>query len=75
MRIQYDPEVDALYIELRDADIQESDEIAKGFIVDYDAKGEPVAIEILDASERFGGKEMRVELAVAVGHASRSSGR
>jgi len=70
MRIHYDPQVDALYIELRDADIQESDEIAKGFIVDYDAEGNPVAIEILDASRVLGGREMRVELAVAEGRNS-----
>ena len=67
MKIQYDPQADALYIELRDATITESDEIAKGFIVDYDAAGHPVAIEILDASQILGSREMRVELAVAEG--------
>ena len=67
MKIQYDPKADALYIELRDGDIEESDEIAKGFIVDYDIEGNPVAIEILDASRVMGGKEMRVELALAEG--------
>jgi len=67
MRIQYDPRADALYIELGDADIEDSDEIASGFIVDYDAEGNPVAIEILDASRVLGGKEMRVELALAEG--------
>ncbi|HEU4760326.1 MAG TPA: DUF2283 domain-containing protein [Dehalococcoidia bacterium] len=65
MKIHYDPQVDALYIELRDADVKESDEIAKGFIVDYDAAGSPVAIEILDASRLLGSKVMRVELALA----------
>lgn len=67
MRIQYDPRADALYIELRDGEIEESDEIARGFIVDYDAAGNPIAIEILDASHVLGGREMRVELAVAEG--------
>ena len=67
MRIQYDPQVDALYIKLRDGKIEESDEIAQGFIVDYDAAGNPVAIEILDASRVLGGREMKVELAVAEG--------
>lgn len=67
MKIQYDPKADALYIELRDGDIEESDEIAKGFIVDYDLEGTPVAIEILDASRVLGGREMRVELALAEG--------
>ena len=67
MRIQYDPQADALYIELREAAIEESDEIAKGFVVDYDAAGNPVAIEILDASRILGGREMKIELAVAEG--------
>ena len=67
MRIQYDPQADALYIELRDGEIEESDEVAPGFLVDYDAAGKPVAIEILDASEVLGGREMKVELALAEG--------
>jgi len=67
MKIQYDPKADALYIELRDGEIEESDEIAKGFIVDYDNEGTPVSIEILNASRVLGGKEMRVELALAEG--------
>jgi uncharacterized protein YuzE len=67
MRIQYDPQSDALYIELRSGAIKESDEIAAGFIVDYDEAGNPVAIEILDASRVLGSREMRVELAVAAG--------
>ncbi|MEX0787096.1 MAG: DUF2283 domain-containing protein [Dehalococcoidia bacterium] len=65
MKIQYDPQADALYIELRDTAIAESDEVTQGFIVDYDAAGQPVAIEILDASQVLGSREMRVELAVA----------
>ena len=67
MKIQYDPKADALYIELRDGDIEESDEIAKGFIVDYDVEGTPVAIEILNASRVLGGRAMKVELALAEG--------
>ena len=67
MRIQYDPEADALYIELHDGEIEESDEVARDFIVDYDASGNPVAIEILNASRVLGGREMKVELALAEG--------
>jgi len=67
VKIQYDPKADALYIELRDGDIEESDEIAKGFIVDYDVEGTPVAIEILNASRVLGGRAMKVELALAEG--------
>lgn len=50
MKIRYDEEVDALYIKLREAEYYESDEIQEGFILDYDAKGNIIAIEILEAS-------------------------
>ncbi len=52
MRIQYSPDVDALYIYLRDADIVESDEISKDIIADYDKDGNVVGIEILWVSEK-----------------------
>jgi uncharacterized protein YuzE len=52
MRIQYSPDVDALYIYLRDADIVESDEISKDIIADYDKDGNVVGIEILCVSEK-----------------------
>lgn len=51
-RIQYSPDVDALYIYLRDADIVESDEISKDIIADYDKDGNVVGIEILWVSEK-----------------------
>jgi uncharacterized protein YuzE len=67
MRIRYDPSVDILYIRLRDGAIGESDEITPEIIADYDNDGKLMGIEILDASEVLGGKEMRIELAVAEG--------
>jgi uncharacterized protein YuzE len=67
MRIRYDPSVDILYIRLREGPVQESDEITPDIIVDYGEDGKPMGIEILDASEVLGGRQMRVELAVAEG--------
>jgi uncharacterized protein YuzE len=67
VKIRYDPEADALYIRLREGDIEESDQVAQGLIIDYDADGKPLAIELLDASQVLGGREMRVELALAEG--------
>lgn len=65
MKISYDPRADALYITLKDSKIEESDEVAKGMIVDCDSEQNPVGIEILDASRLFGGqKEMKVEMAL-----------
>ena len=50
MKIRYDEEADALYIKLREAEYYESDEIQEGFILDYDADANIIAIEILEAS-------------------------
>ena len=65
MKIEYDGEVDIMYIELTDSRIKESDEISEGVIVDYDSGGLPVGIEILDASKLLGAIPTTVELAVA----------
>ena len=53
MKVTYDPEADAVRISLRNASVDSSDELREGIIVDYDAAGEIVAFEILDASERL----------------------
>jgi len=53
MKIQYDPEVDALYIELRDVYADRNIDIEEGVSVDLDADGHIVGLEILDASERL----------------------
>jgi len=47
MKVTYDAEVDIL---LSDAPIEESDEDKPGVIIDYDANGNIVGLEILDAS-------------------------
>ncbi len=65
MKMNYDPKADALYIRLRKAKIQESDELADGIIVDYDAAGKPVGIEFLEAAKLFGGRrELQVEMSL-----------
>ncbi len=51
MKLKYSPAVDALVIRFRQTEIVTSDELHEGFIVDYDAEGKVVSIEILDASE------------------------
>ena len=54
MKATYDVKTDTLSIILRtDATIAESDEDKPGIILDYDADGNLVSLEILDASARL----------------------
>ncbi|MBI4299752.1 MAG: DUF2283 domain-containing protein [Chloroflexi bacterium] len=53
MRITYDPEADALYIELREARPADSIDIEGGVTADLDSKGHIVGLEVLDASKRM----------------------
>lgn len=62
MKIRYDPETDSLRILLRDAPVEDSDEVNPGLILDYDASGTPVAVEILNASRVFGKRPVSVEV-------------
>ena len=52
MKVIYDPQTDTLSVILRDAATAESDENKPGTILDYDADGNLISIEILDASRR-----------------------
>ncbi len=53
MRVRYDTETDTLTVILTDSPVVESDEDKPGTILDYDAAGNLVSIEILDASRRL----------------------
>jgi uncharacterized protein YuzE len=52
MRVIYDAGTDTLSIILSDQPVAESDEEKPGVILDFDAGGNVVAMEILDASSR-----------------------
>lgn len=52
MKVIYDRETDTLTIILSDVPVEESDEDKPGVILDYDAAGNLVSLEILDASTR-----------------------
>jgi len=52
MNIKYDKAADALYLKLSDAEISVSDEEKPGIIIDYDAEGNVVGIELLEASKK-----------------------
>jgi uncharacterized protein YuzE len=52
MRVRVDHTADAVYVNLTDRPIKDSEEVADGIVVDYDDAGRIVGIEILDASKR-----------------------
>lgn len=52
MKITYDPEVDALYIQFLETTVT-TEHLAEGIAADYDAEGRLAGIEILDALKRF----------------------
>lgn len=58
MRLNYYPETDSLYIDLFSKSSTESREISEGVIIDYDAEGNIVGIDIDNASKKVDIKEL-----------------
>jgi len=52
MRLSYFPDTDSLYIDLSEEPSVESREISEGIVLDYDAAGQLVGIDIDEASKR-----------------------
>jgi YD repeat-containing protein len=52
MKATYDAKTDTLSLELKSGPVAESDEDKPGVILDYDADGNLIGIEVLDASKR-----------------------
>ncbi len=58
MKIEYDKEADALYIQLREANVDDNIDIEDGVTIDLDGKKHIVGIEILDASKKLSLKDI-----------------
>ena len=54
MKIEYDKEVDALYIRLRDVKPVDSMAVEEDVTIDLDEGGHIIGIEVLDAAEKLG---------------------
>ena len=52
MKLNYYPETDSLYIDLSEQPSVESREISEGVLLDYDANGRLVGIDIDNASSK-----------------------
>ena len=53
MRLKVDKENDALYFRLDESSIVESEEVQPGVVLDFNAEGKVVGIEILNLSVRM----------------------
>ena len=53
MKLNYYPETDSLYINLSEQPSVESQEISEGILLDYDAEGRLVGIDIDNASHKI----------------------
>lgn len=51
MQIQFDRDVDALYIEIAPGDVEATIELTDTIYVDVDQEGNPLGVEFLDADE------------------------
>ncbi len=58
MKIEYSKEADALYVYFKQGEVARSVEIEEGVVVDLDAQGHLMGIEVLDASVRIGMQDL-----------------
>ena len=58
MKLNYYKDTDSLYIDLSSKPSKESKEISEGIILDYDAEGNLVGIDIDNASHKIDLKEI-----------------
>jgi uncharacterized protein YuzE len=58
MKLNYYPDTDSLYIDLSEQPSVESREITEGIVLDYDAAGHLVGIDIDNASQKVELKQL-----------------
>lgn len=58
MKIEYDKEVDALYIRIQEKKVARTKEIEEGINLDFDAEGKVIGLEIIGATERYSREDL-----------------
>ncbi|MCS6925447.1 MAG: DUF2283 domain-containing protein [Candidatus Binatia bacterium] len=58
MKLTYYPDTDSLYIDLSEQPSVDSQEVSEGVVLDYDASGNLVGIDIDNASQKVRLKEL-----------------
>ena len=53
MKIEYDKEVDALYLRLQEKYVARTVPIEEGLNLDLDEEGKLIGLEVLDATQRY----------------------
>ena len=58
MKIEYDKEVDALYIRIQEREVSRTKEIDDGINLDIDEDNKIIGLEIIGATERYDQKDI-----------------
>ena len=58
MKIEYDREVDALYIRIQEKAVSRTKEIEEGINLDIDEDNKIIGLEIINATERYSQKDI-----------------
>ncbi len=66
MKLNYYAETDSLYIDLSEQPSVESREISEGIVLDYDASGNLVGIDIDNASQKVDLKKLTINKLPAI---------
>ena len=60
MKLKVDKDSDALYFRLDESAVVESEEVQPGVILDFNAEGSVIGIEMLNLSKRVSPERLRV---------------
>lgn len=58
MKIEYDREVDSLYIRIQEKEVYRTKELEEGINLDMDEEGKIIGLEIIGALERYNRKDI-----------------